>query len=70
MSVLTDNKKFFPLQDPIYSILFTKMYRYPAMEKVKIAISDKVEKPEDIKTSQHTNNNVEEYNKCASCNKI
>lgn len=30
MDILTDNKKFFPINDPIYNIIYTRMLQYPA----------------------------------------
>lgn len=30
MDILTDNKKFFPVNDPIYKIIYTRMLQCPA----------------------------------------
>ena len=34
MDALLDNTKFFPINDPIYSLVYTKMDEYPAVYSV------------------------------------
>lgn len=42
MDILTDNKKFFPVNDPIYNIVYTRMLQYP----VTYPDIEKIEKKE------------------------
>lgn len=70
MSVLIDNRKFFPLDDPIYDVFITKMQRYPATHDELNPISEEVQRPEDIKTSKNIKRQMEEYpGSCSSCGK-
>lgn len=64
MEVLIDNKKFFPLNNPIYDVFFTNMQRYPATSNELQPISEEVERPEDIKTAKQKNRQPEEYSSC------
>lgn len=64
MAVLIDNRKFFPLNDPVYDLYYTKMQKYPATHEELQPISEEVEKPEDIKTAKQTVRRPEEYSGC------
>lgn len=51
MRSLTDNTKFFPLNNPLYFYpIYTQMQRYPATN-VNMSSLD-LERPEDIKTKK------------------
>jgi len=51
MDILTDNKKFFPINDPIYNIIYTRMLQYPVTypDIEKIEKIEKEEKEENKK---------------------
>lgn len=67
MDMLVDNKKFFPMDAPVYDVLFTKMQRYPATSTELPPISPDLEKPEDIKTAKHKPRKEENFSSCNSC---
>jgi hypothetical protein len=50
LSVLTDNTKFFQLNEPDYSLFYTKMDKYPGSTHNPMKTVGKVDRPEDIKT--------------------
>lgn len=52
MAVLIDNRKFLPLNDPVYDIFYTKMRQYPATHDNKSDVEKPKEKPQ------------EEYSRC------
>lgn len=64
MAVLIDNRKFFPLDDPVYNIFYTKMQKYPSITSELQPIPDDIERPEDIKTSKQKLRQPEEYSSC------
>lgn len=65
-STLLDAKKFFKLNEPVYDIFFTKMYRYPSVSTELPPVSD-IERPEDIKISKEIRRPEEfKYNCCGS----
>lgn len=64
MNVLIDNRKFFPINDPVYDVFYTKMQKYPSTNEDLPAISDEIEKPEDIKTAKQKIRQTEEYSSC------
>lgn len=53
LAVLTDNSKYFELNNPEYSLFYTKMYRYPGSTHNPIPTVGRVDKPEDIKTKEN-----------------
>jgi len=52
MDVIVDNRKFFPVDDPVYKIFYTKMQQYPLANEIHPVLSSEVERPEDIKTAK------------------
>ena len=61
MSILVDNRKFFPLDNSDYGMVYTKMQRYPAEGSEIQAISENVKRPEDIKIGDSQPPQQEEY---------
>ena len=66
--VLIDNKKFFPINDPIYDIFYTKMRMYPSTYPNIPPIQD-LERPEELKTKARKYDGNEEDYKCGTCGK-
>jgi hypothetical protein len=69
MHVLTDNRKFFTLNDPVYNMFYTKAYRLPASNPPLLAVSEDTRYPEDIKTARLKLPEGNGYNGCSSCRK-
>lgn len=49
MDVLTDNKKFFSVDDPIYDLIYTRMLQYP----VSYPDVERIEEKEEVKEDNY-----------------
>lgn len=66
MDTLLDNRKFLPLDDPVYNLVYTRMYQYPFHSQSHIhgVDHDRMEaRPESLKTNGE-HNKVEDFQQC------
>jgi hypothetical protein len=69
MDTIVDNSKFFPIDDPVYKIFYTKMKQYPLANEINPVLSSEVERPEDIKTTKQKIKIPENFKTPACCGK-
>lgn len=68
LDVLVDNRKFFPIDDPVYEIFYTRMQHYPLATEINPTLSKDVQRPEDIKTARQNIQQPETFKSgCGSC---
>lgn len=66
MAVLTDNRKFFPLNEPDYNLVFTRFYRYPGPSTDQLPTIGKHKRPEELKTGSDSVDQEENFKCCGS----
>lgn len=70
LAVLTDNRKFFPLNEPDYNLIFTKNPvggRYPGpsndqLPTIDPSLANKQKRPEELKTGTDSLQQAENFN--------